>query len=120
MGFKGLINSTKQSPDRRIFTQLVRKFPLLWKWAFHCLFYKNLPPVVIVSQINIIYNFRTYFNPNLKNPELLSVDNIKVDVREIGCSDVDRTEMVKDKFLWWNLVNVDVEFVRLHEVWQIY
>jgi hypothetical protein len=41
----------------------------------------------------------------LGRPRCRWVDNIKMDLREIGCDEVDWIDMVQDKDQWWVLVD---------------
>jgi hypothetical protein len=37
-------------------------------------------------------------------------DNIKTDIREIGCGDMGCIDMVQDRGQWWALVNTVINF----------
>jgi hypothetical protein len=42
----------------------------------------------------------------LERPRLRWENNIKMDLQEVGCGDVEWIEMAQDRDRWWALVNV--------------
>jgi hypothetical protein len=44
----------------------------------------------------------------LGRPRLRCEDNIKMDIKEVGCGDMDMTELTQDRDRWWALLNAVV------------
>jgi len=42
----------------------------------------------------------------LGRPRLRWEDNIKMDLQEVGCGDMDWVDLVQDRDKWWALTNV--------------
>jgi hypothetical protein len=52
----------------------------------------------------------------LERPRRRCVDNIKIDLREIGCDGMDRIDLAQDRGQWRALVNTVMELRFFHKI----